>query len=178
MITKQKTHSLKYLYYYKKKCIMKSNLIRLLCITVISLCIVGLYSVNRSTLADNTTSGSGNNYWGGHDDDSRSHDDDSSDDWKKCKKCKKGKRCHWHKLKHVKRQKKTPGRTQKGNTNISGKGLFGDSIGVGVKKPQGELDAGDRTDPVGGVCPIGFTHVDYNEVIISGKHQARQRVYP
>ena len=168
MITKRKDVPIKNVH-AEEKSIMKFNLRRLLIVAVISLCIVGLYTTKRTALADenNTNSGSGHDYWEGHDgssdDDSRSHDDSSSDNWKKCKNCKKGKRCHWHKLKHVKRQKKTPGRTQKGNTNISGKGLFGDSIGVGVKKPQGELDVGERTDPVGGTCPIGYTHVDYNE---------------
>lgn len=168
MITKRKDVPIKNVH-AEEKSIMKFNLRRLLIVAVISLCIVGLYTTKRTALADenNTNSGSGHDYWEGHDgssdDDSRSHDDSSSDNWKKCKNCKKGKRCHWHKLKHVKRQKKTPGRTQKGNTNISGKGLFGDGIGVGVKKPQGELDVGERTDPVGGTCPIGYTHVDYNE---------------
>ncbi|MCP3999304.1 MAG: hypothetical protein GY727_00105, partial [Gammaproteobacteria bacterium] len=49
---------------------MKFNQIRLLCIIVLALCIVGLFSINMAINAENTSSGSGWNSW--------SHDDDSS----------------------------------------------------------------------------------------------------
>ncbi len=62
-------------------------------------------------------------------------------------------------------QSNTPGTADNGHTNINGTGVFGTCIGAGVEKPQGVLDAGNRTDPdpITGECPVGYIHVDYDE---------------
>jgi hypothetical protein len=68
MVAKQKNIPTK-IYIYKEKNIMKFNLIHLFFVAVISLCIVGLYTISRTALADenNTNSGSGHDYWKDHD---------------------------------------------------------------------------------------------------------------
>ncbi len=156
---------------------MRGKFGQLLTKVLLTLVIIIFYSINGNDkvlawdIGTSWSSGFGN--WNNHKgigDDARSDDDEY---WKKCKDCNKHNhlfpflssffRCDKHKLNYIILQEKNPGKTQDGNTNISGTGLFGESVGVGVEKPQGILDVGERTDPVGGVCPLGYMHIDYNK---------------
>ncbi len=113
--------------------IVKFNFIRLFCVAVIALCIVGLYTINITAYADykGTSSGSGWRNWNdgdgsrSHVDGSKSLNDDIGYDWKECKECKQDNIiCRRHKRKLVNLQKESPGRTQNENTNISDTGFF------------------------------------------------------
>jgi len=165
MVAKQKNIPTK-IYIYKEKNIMKFNLIRLFFVAVISLCIVGLYTISRTALAgeNNTNSGSGHDYWKDHDGNS---DDKTSVHGKKKRNPKK----EWQTRgnKNIDAKKHFLGTTNaadlviKTDNNEKMRVTTDGDVGIGVTNPQGKLDVGERTDPVGGTCPIGYNHVDYNE---------------
>jgi len=48
------------------------------------------------------------------------------------------------------------------NDNDTTEDLTDDKVGIGIAVPQTDIDAGETTNPVTGVCPAGYKFVDYD----------------
>ena len=146
---------------------MGLNIRRLFIVALLALVTVAFYSVQNDVLGKTTGGGptNGDDGSSGKSHDDGSHDDDSGSGHKK--KPKK----HWrtdgnanidHDI-HFLGTTDEADLVIKTNSDEKVRVTTDGNVGIGVTDPQGKLDVGERTDPVGGECPIGYTHVDDNE---------------